>query len=96
MMTGDEILAAAGRAHTAHPRVSPIADRNAGSSIILKEPMLVVGARSCAANIGARQQTPGALMRFHSSAPDANATAGCRLLAFRALPHRRVVYSYNP
>ena len=44
MMTGAKILAAAGRAHTAHPRVSPIADRNAGSSIILKEPMLVVGA----------------------------------------------------
>jgi hypothetical protein len=67
MMTGDEILAAADRAHTAHPRVSPIAKRNAGSSIILKELMLVVDARSCAANIGARQRTPGALMRFQSS-----------------------------
>jgi hypothetical protein len=38
----------------------------------------------------------GALVRFHSRKPDENATAGCRPLAFRALPHRRVVYSYNP
>jgi hypothetical protein len=96
MMTGDEILAAADRAHTAHPRVSPIVNRNAGSSIILTYPMLIVDARSSAANVGARQQTPGALMRFHSRAPDEKRTAGCRLLAFRALPHRRVVYSYNP
>jgi hypothetical protein len=39
---------------------------------------------------------PGALVRFHFRKPDENATTGCRPLAFRALPHRRVVYSYNP
>src|SRR6478672_6141550 len=41
MMTDDEVLAAANCAHTAHPHVSPTAIRNAGSFIILTDPMLI-------------------------------------------------------
>jgi hypothetical protein len=97
MMTDNEALAAADCAHTAHPHVSPTAIRNAGSSIILTDPMLIVRTPEAApptSVLGNRR--PGALVRFHSRKPDENATAGCRPLAFRALPHRRVVYSYNP
>src|SRR6478609_7990342 len=96
MMTDDEVLAAVDCAHTAHTHVSPTAIRNAGSSIILTDPMLIAAARSCAANVGARQQTARRARAFHFRMPDESATAGCRPLAFRALPHRRVVYSYNP
>ena len=75
----------------------PTAIRNAGSSIILTDPMLIVRTLEAAppmSVLGNRRL--GALVRFHSRKPDENATAGCRPLAFRALPHRRVVYSYNP
>jgi len=97
MMTDDEVLAAADCAHTAHPHVSPTAIRNAGSFIILTDPMLIVrtlGAAPPMSVLGNRRL--GALVRFHFRKPDENATTGCRPLALRALPHRRVVYSYNP
>jgi hypothetical protein len=97
MTTDAEVLTAAGCAHTAHPHVSPSAIRTAGSSIIRTDPMLIVRtlkAAPPASVLGNRP--PGALVRFHFRKPDENATTGCRPLAFRALPHRRVVYSYNP
>jgi hypothetical protein len=67
MMTDDEVLAAADCAHTAHPHVSPTAIRNAGSFIILTDPMLIVrtlGAAPPMSVLGNRRL--GALVRFHS------------------------------
>jgi len=97
MMTDDEVLAAVDCAHTAHPHVSPTAIRNVGSSIILTDSMLIVRSLEAAPPTSVRgNRRPGALGRFHFRMPDESATAGCRPLAFRALPHRRVVYSYNP
>jgi hypothetical protein len=42
MMTDNEVLAADDCAHTAHPDIPPTAIRNAGSSFILTDPMLIV------------------------------------------------------
>jgi len=81
MMTDDEVLAAANCAHTAHRHVSPTAIRNAGSSIILTDPMLIAAARSCAANVGARQQTARRARAF--SFPDAGRERDGRLPATR-------------
>jgi hypothetical protein len=55
MMIDDEVLATADCAHTAHPHVSPAAIRNAGSSIILTDSMLIVRTLEGAAKVGARQ-----------------------------------------
>ena len=55
MMIDDEVLATADCAHTAHPHVSPTAIRNAGSSIILTDSMLIVRTLEGAAKVGARQ-----------------------------------------
>jgi hypothetical protein len=98
MMTDNEALAAADCAHTAHPHVSPTAIRNAGPIHHLTDPMLIVRTLEAAPpmSVLSNRRRPGALLRFHSRKPNENATAGCRPLAFRALPHRRVVYSYNP
>jgi hypothetical protein len=90
MLTDDEVLAAADCAHTAHPYPYASPTARSGPILIVRTlkaapPMSVLG-----------NSRPGALARFHSRKPDENATAGCRPLAFRALPHRRVVYSYNP
>jgi hypothetical protein len=96
MMTDAEVLAAADCAHTAHPHLSPTAILTAGSSIILTDPMLVMRTQAAPPTSVLGNRRPGALVRFHFRKPDENAATGCRPLAFRALPHRRVVYSYNP
>src|SRR4051794_21359997 len=93
MMTDNEVLAAADCAHTAHPHVPPAAIRNAGSSFILTDPMLIVRTLEAAppTSVLSNRRRPGALLHFHSRTLDENATAGCRPLAFRFAPSSRRV-----
>ena len=63
------------------PSCFPTTIRNAGSSIILTDPMLIAAARSCAANVGARQQTARRARAF--SFPDAGRERDGRLPATR-------------